>query len=354
VSDLTPKQRVARSLSWQEPDRVPIQLYAVPEVVEQLSAHFGGRNPVECLEVDFRGVSAPYRGPIRPPHGAIVRYDMWGTGYIAKDNGRGGIYEEAHVLPLAALETLNDVERYPWPEPDDFDYAGVARACEAVADFAVCTGGAGHPDILNGVSRGRGMERVLIDIATRDPVGLAIIDKRCEVCHEMLRRMLEAAGGGIDLLCLGEDMGNQNGRMFSPRDFEDVFRPRLQRFIDLAHAFGCKAMMHSCGDTHALHEDLIDMGLDVLDAMQPEPPGMNIEAVRTRCRGRMAFCGLISTQRTLPFGSEADCRAEARHRLDVIAPGGGYIFAPSHNIQAGTPLGNILAAYEEALGRPLR
>ena len=350
---MTSKERVLCSLSWQEPDRAPIMLYVVGEVHDMLREHFGGPDVIEHLGVDFRNAGAAYRGPLKSPHGAIVSYDYWGVGYIAMDNGRGGIYQEASELPLRELRTLDDVAAYSWPDPDDFDYSAVAARCDAAEGFAVCCGGAGVPDILNGVSRGRGMEQVAMDIALRDEVGLAIIDRRCEIMYQVMRRTLEAARGKIDILCLGEDMGNQNGRMFSPRDFEEVFRPRLQRFIDLGHEFGARTMMHSCGDTHEIMPALIDMGLDVLDAMQPEPAGMDPETIRAACRGRLAFCGLMSTQRTLPFGTEAQCRAEARHRLDVIAPGGGYIFAPSHCIQAGTPLRNILAVFEEALGEKL-
>jgi len=353
MDPLTSKQRVLCSLRWQEPDRVPIQLYVTPEIQNLLAEHLGGRDVLECLGVDFRTVGAQYRGPVKPGDGQIAHYDMWGTGYVAIDNGRGGVYYEAALLPLAELKTLDDVAAYPWPSPDDFDYSGVEAQCDAAGDYAVCGGGAGIPDILNGVSRGRGMEQVVVDVALRDEVGLAIIDRRCDIFYEVMRRTLAAGGGKIDILCLGEDMGNQNGRMFSPTDFEEVFRPRLQRFIDLGHKFGAKTMMHSCGDTHAIMPALIEMGLDVLDAMQPEPAGMDPETIRAACRGKLAFCGLLSTQRTLPFGTESECRAEARHRLDVIARGGGYIFAPSHCIQAGTPLRNILAAYEEALGKKL-
>jgi uroporphyrinogen decarboxylase len=178
---------------------------------------------------------------------------------------------------------------------------------------------------------------------------MAIIDRRVDFCYEVLRRGLQAARGKIGILCLGEDCGNQNGRMVSPKDFDQVFRPRLQRFIDLAHEFGAKAMMHSCGDTHDIMPTFIEMGLDVLDAMQPEPAGMNPDRIRALCKGRLAFCGLISTQHTLPHGTVAECRAEARHRLHIIARGGGYIFAPAHCIQPDTPLQNVLAIYEEAL-----
>ncbi|HUX00716.1 MAG: uroporphyrinogen decarboxylase family protein [Phycisphaerae bacterium] len=353
MTSITSKERVRTCLAWQEPDRVPIQTYLTPEIHALLKAHFDPVPVHEALGVDFRGVGARYLGPIKKPHDDIVSYDVWGIGYKRVPNGTGGYYDEAWELPLAGLETMDDVAAYPWPDPAAHDYSKIAEQCDAFRDFAVCCGGAGTPDILNGVSRGRGMEHVMIDIATRDEVGMAIIQKHLEFEFEVSRRTLEAGRGRIDILCLGEDMGNQNGRMFSPKDFDEVFRPVLQRFIDLAHHYGARAMLHSCGDTHEIMPDLMNMGLDILDAMQPEPHGMNPEKIRALCKGRLAFCGLISTQATLPFGTVADCRREARHRLDVIAPGGGYIFAPAHCIQAGTPLANVLAVYEEALGRRL-
>ena len=91
--------------------------------------------------------------------------------------------------------------------------------------------------------------------------------------------------------------------------FDEVFRPRLQKFIDLAHEFGAKAMLHSCGDTHEIMPTFIDMDLDIHDAMQPEPLGMDPETIRALCKGKMAFCGLISTQHTLPHCTIDECRA---------------------------------------------
>jgi uroporphyrinogen decarboxylase len=133
------------------------------------------------------------------------------------------------------------------------------------------------------------MEQVVMDIALRDEVGLAIIDKRVDFSYNHLRKCLETAKGKIDIVCLGEDCGNQNGRMFSPKDWNEIFRPRLKKFYDLAHEFGAKAMMHSCGDTHEIMPSYIDMGLDILDAMQPEPKGMNPEKIRAMCKGKLAF-----------------------------------------------------------------
>ncbi len=349
---MTSKERVMCSLSWQEPDRVPVQIYLTPEMHAKLTEHFTPGNVWECLGIDFRGVGPVYQGKIKESHDGIS-YDIWGTGYCSVTHASTGSYQEAVILPLADLKTMDDVEKYPWPCADHYDYSTIPDQCERVKDYAICVGGAGSPDILNGVSRGRGMERVMMDIALRDEVGMAIIDKRVEFWYALIRRCLEAAHGKIDIVCLGEDCGQQNGRMFSEKDFDEVFRPRLQKFIDLAHEFGAKAMMHSCGDTHELMPTFIDMGLDILDAMQPEPVGMHPESIRAMCQGKLAFCGLMSTQQTLPFGTVEQCRAEARHRLDVIAKGGGYIFAPAHCIQPDTPLENVLAIYEEALGEKL-
>ncbi len=314
--------------------------------------HFGHTECEQLLEtfgVDFRGVHPQYTGTLPPvPEGADF-VDEWGVGYKLFDHGHGGAYPEPSHLALAAIVTMDDFARYPWPSPDDYDYSAVEAACDRYANYAVCAGDAGRPDILNGVSRGRGMEQVMIDIMTEDPVGVAIIDKRCDFYYEESRRTLKAGRGKIDILCIGEDTGNQLGPMFPLEVFDAFFRPRLQRYIDLAHQFGCKAMMHSCGDTSKLQSRFIEMGLDILDAMQPEPQGMNPEVLKQRFQDRLAYCGLISTQQTLPFGTVAECRAEARHRLDLFSDG-GYIFAPAHCIQADNPVGNVLAVFEEALG----
>ncbi|MBN2311332.1 MAG: hypothetical protein JXR94_20310, partial [Candidatus Hydrogenedentes bacterium] len=299
--------------------------------------------------VDFRSVGPVCTGPQRPIPDGCESVDMWGTGYKTIQFSTGA-YAEAEYLPFASMTTLDEVHAHPWPNPDDYDYSGIEAQCDALAQFAVCLGGAGIPDIVNGISRGRGMEKVLVDIMMEDTVGVAVIDHRCDFYYEWCRRSLEAANGKVDILCLGEDCGNQAGPMFPLDVFDRFFRPRLQRFYDLAHEFGCKAMMHSCGNTRKLMPTFIDMGLDVLDAMQPEPPGMDAAEIKAEHGDRLTFCGLISTQQTLPFGTEAECRAEARHRLDVVGKGGGYIFAPAHCIQPDTPIENVLAVYEEALG----
>jgi len=348
---LRPRERVKLAVSHIEPDRPPIKIYMTPEINRKLSEHFKGRNLSEVLGVDFRGVGPRALCPVKQPSpdSDIDHYDIWGIGYknVAYATGT---YPEALELPFAKITTMDEVASYPWPSPDDHDYSAIPEQCERVSDYAICFGGAGTPDIVNGVSRGRGMEQVVIDIETNDEVGIAIIDRRVDFYYEYCRRALEAADGQIDILQLGEDCGTQNGPLFSPTTFNRFFLPRLKRFYDLAHEFGAVAMMHCCGSSRALIPTFIDMGLDILDAVQPEPVGMNPEELKQHFGSQLTFCGMISTQHTLPFGTVEDCRAEARHRVEVIGKGGGYIFSPAHNIQPDTPLENILAIYEVANG----
>ena len=370
---MTPKQRVKMAVQHIQPDRPPIQIYLTPEIHARLSEYLKGRSIEEALEIDFRFVG-PAGAPkvqkgdpcaqgvredvetlakVRPVSGAAEVYDEWGVGYSRVKNDAGGEYMEATDLTLARITTMDQVRDYPWPSADDFDYSVIPDQIERFADYAVCCGSAGKPDIINGVGRGRGMAQVLMDIATEDEVGIAIIDKRVDYEYEWCRRALEAGGGKIDILCVGEDLGSQKGPTMSPACFESFFRPRIEKFYKLAHDHGALVMMHSCGSTRMLQPKLIEMGLDILDAVQPEPVGMNPEELKREFGDKLTYCGMISTQETLPHGTVEQCRAEARHRIDVIGKGGGYIFAPAHCIQPDTPLENVLAIYEEVTGKKL-
>jgi len=351
---LTSKERVDLCCRFQEPDRPPIQIYTTPEIDSKLKERFPGRDLLQVFGVDFRSVRHPAPKspiPMNKPDPSLT-YDMWGVGY-KKIAYATGAYDEAHHLPFSKMQSLEEVDAYPWPDPDNYDYSSIKAGCEKIGDYAVCFGGAGIPDILNGVGRGRSHGKVIKDIISGNKVGSAIIDRRVNFWYDYCRRALEAAEGLVDILWLGEDLGTQNGPFFSPRIFRDFFRPRLERFYDLGHKFGARVAMHSCGSTRQLIPELIDMGLDILDAVQPEPVGMEPEGLKRDFGERLVFCGLISTQKTLPFGTVEDCRREAIHRVKVIGKGGGYIFSPAHCIQPDTPLDNILAIYEVAKGERL-
>jgi len=183
-------------------------------------------------------------------------------------------------------------------------------------------------------------------------VPLALIDKNLESDYEFFRRGLEAGQGQIEVLKIGEDCGNQNAPIFSPSFFKAFFAGASAA---LAHRHGAAFMMHSCGSVRDLLPIFIeDIGLDVLDVCQPEPRGMAPEGLKRDFGKDITFCGMLSLQKTFPFGSADDCRREAEHRIRTIGKSGGYSFSSGNSLTKDIPLANILAAYEVALGRSLQ
>ena len=150
----------------------------------------------------------------------------------------------------------------------------------------------------------------------------------------------------IDGVLLGSDWGSQRGLLMSPEVWDDMIRPGEQKDYDLIHGYGKDVWVHSCGDVHVLIPRLIEMGLDVLNPVQPEC--MDIAELKASFGDRLTFWGGLSTQQTLPFGTPDQVRAEARKVRDRMRTGGGYIFSPAQSIQGDVPVENILALREVA------
>jgi len=199
----------------------------------------------------------------------------------------------------------------------------------------------------------QGMENFLIGLVTDDPVTVAILDRLTESFLEFNRRVFESAGGKLDIAWYGDDYGTQNGLLIGAPTWRKHIRPRLAMLIDLAKSHGLKVMLHSCGSVRELIPDLIDVGIDILDTVQPEAAGMDPRQLKQAFGDRMCFHGTISTAGVLANGTPQDVRNEVIDRIDTMAAGGGFCLAPTHTIMPGTPVDNVLAMYETAIGHPL-
>ena len=346
---MRPKERVLTTIAHEEPDRVPVNYSGNPDITRRLRDHFGTDDLAAALGVDFRGVGASYVGPDLHEDKGEVRVDNWGIHRRWVEHESGGYWDYCE-WPLREA-TVEEVEAWPMPDPDDYDYSGIAGRCAEVEEFCVKVGGAGWPDIINGCGMLRTMDQVLVDLITDEAAGLRLVDKRLEIQLEIARRTLEAADGGIDLLCLGEDLGTQRGPTISLELFRRHLRPRIQEFVDLAAAFGIPCMIHSCGSSSWAFDDFIEMGIDVVETLQPEAAGMEPEHLKSEYGDRLAFHGCISTAGPLAYGTVEEVRERVRKTLGVMMPGGGYILAPTHQIQDNTPTENAVAMYE--VGREL-
>jgi uroporphyrinogen decarboxylase len=349
---MTSKERVLATFAHNEPDRVPVNYSANAGVDRRLKHHFG-LEPDDAeglrrkLGVDFRGVAAPYKGPRLHPEIPDRHVDpLWGkhTRWIEHDTGG---YWDYCDFPLKDAD-VDTVANWPMPDPDDFDYAAAARACDALGECAVYTGGAGLGDIINSTGMIRTMEQVLIDLVTDDPAGLLFIDRKIDTEVRILERTLDAASGNIDFVWMGEDLGTQTGPTISPELYRRHIRPRHRRIVDAARERGLPVLIHTCGSSSWAYEDFIKMGIAGVDTLQPEAKDMSPRYLKEGFGGRLFFHGCISTAGPVASGTVGEVVENVRDTLEIMMPGGGYCLAPTHQLQDNSPTENVVAMYEAA------
>ena len=348
---MTSRERVLACCERRGYDRIPVKHEGTPEINAALREHFGLKNDEQLRIVlgdDFRYVEPEYIGPeLRTfPDGSVEGY--WGERYAWVSFGSGD-YLESVYQPFAGVAELKDLDRSHFPSADWFDYSTVKQQAQRLRErgYAVCCGGAGAMDFINGISRARGMEEVLIDLVDDNPVFLEIMAARSEFYCTLHQRILEAADGLIDFTHIGEDLGNQLGPMISMEVFEKHFAPKYERYFTIAHRYGCRTIMHMCGTVWPFLDRLIEMGMDVYDVVQPTTPENDIAALERRYGDRLLYQGSVDVQRELAFGNQDDVRREVQRRLELF-PRGGLILGPSHAVQPGSPIENVLTMYREA------
>ena len=190
----------------------------------------------------------------------------------------------------------------------------------------------------------RGIENFLADMAGDPEFARKLLTTIIDKNMVMLENFLSIPE--IDGVLLGSDWGSQRGLLMAPDTWQEMIRPGEQREYDLIHGYGKDVWVHSCGNITDIIPLLVEMGLDVLNPIQPE--AMDIRQVKADFGDRLAFWGGLSTQRTLPFGTPEDVKAEAMDLMSTMGKGGGYIFAASQGIQGDVPVENILALLDVA------
>jgi uroporphyrinogen decarboxylase len=268
-----------------------------------------------------------------------VRENVWGWRQKVIQSATGP--EDCFVeFVLADAESIEDLQRHRWPSADWFDFSDFASRLVEWQDFAVMASGASvfqHPTFL------RGIDNLLMDMALRPEMAHWLMDRFTDFYLDFFDRMLAAAGGRIDILRVADDLGTQRGLFFSPEMFGSFIKPRLKKMVELAHRHGAKLLFHSCGAIRPLIEDLIEIGVDILDPLQAAAEGMEPRVLKDTYGSRICLHGGICTQYVLPRGTPDEVRREVRRRCEILGSGGGYILAPCHVLQTDVPTENILA-----------
>ena len=309
--------------------------------------------------MDLRYVGGRYVGP-RLLSGSLANGEPWWEDVWGVRRRRvryaGGEYDEVTAYPLASAETPEDLARHRWPDPAWFDFSNFRADSRGFSGFALVN----EVDRLNRTSVIKageylvGMEKLMMDMALRPELVEDLFGRIARFYLGVNERLFSAARGALDVFFMGDDFGTQHGLLVSPGMWRSLVAPHMREFCRQAHDAGLRVMHHTCGAVFELVEDLIDTGVDILNPVQTSAEGMDPAMLKKRFGGRISFHGSVDTQRTLPAGSPAEVRAEVRARVEVLGSGGGFILAPTHNLQTDVPTKNVIAMYEEATGLTIR
>jgi uroporphyrinogen decarboxylase len=368
VAKLKHRERVRRALNHQEPDRVPLDLggrVTSIHVVEyrKLSHHLGIDTAAELdpfysvMNPDFRvlerlGVDFYYlflRGPEylvakENPDGTYV--NQWGI--TVK---KVGTHSQRVSHPLKHSD-LDDLETYPWPVPDQPERAAglhdMARDLYENTDYALVAAPV-NGGIFEFGQHLVGMSTFLMDLLLNKDFANALLDRLLDVQIGLWEVLLNAVGDFIEIAQLADDFGAQDNMLISPDLFREMFKPRYKLMIDFIKSrSNCKVFFHCDGAIFDIIEDFIEMGVDVLNPLQPTAQGMEPARIKSSFGDRLAFHGAIDNQQLLPNGSVEEVQQAVKREIDALAPGGGYILAAAHLLEPDMPLENVFAMYDTA------
>ncbi len=359
---MTPRERILAALHHQRPDRTPTDGWFHPEIVAALKRHYGTDDWAVVLQqlgvegwaetsIGFSMGEYEQRCTVRPGHPDSFRAvwldadtyeDMWGIRFRF---GEGDRYQRWVSGPLEAGESVDDLRRYRFPRIADIrepaDYAG--RVAQLKRDQRFVSGGIENP--FKRLWHLRGYENALADYLAAPERVDAVYDPIFELYTELAVRMTR---GGVDMIKVVGDVAMQDRIIMGPDLWRKVDKPRWARLVAACRAVNPDVFFffHSDGKLTDLMDDLIEIGFDVINPIQPEC--MDPVEVKRRWGDRITLHGCISLQRTLPFGTVADVRAEVEGLIRHCGHNGGLVLMPSNVIQPDTPIENVIACYHAA------
>ncbi len=346
----SPRQRWLAILEGRRPDRIPTDYWATREFHERF------KRDLDCpddetlwqrLHIDRPRFLKPRRRLEHHPDDPEA--DIWGVRRRSINYGTG-TYNEVDTGPLVDARSVRDVDRFRWPEPDDFDYAPVEEALADDNGTRIVHAGCYEPFLIYCAMRG--LEQAFEDLLVNPAIVEAALTHLFDFYEAHHRRLFEAGGGRIDLTYVAEDLGSQAGPLISVELYRKFFLPNQKKMANLARAYGVHVFYHTDGAARCFLPALVDeVGIEILNPIQWRCPGMSREGLVRDYGPHVAFHGAMDNQQTLPFGSVDDVVREVEENVRLFADA-RWICAPCHNIQAVSPTENIVALYEtiHALG----
>ncbi len=369
---MTHRERLLAAVSHRQPDRVPIDLGGtrdsslVVEAYEKLKKHFGiaagnklcdrmmrvvevDEKILQALDIDTRAVfpGAPTESRAKDL-GPDSYQDDWG---VIRVHPEGSYYYDQREFPLSGEIPISAIAHYPWPDPDDPGLIrGLKGRVQWIRENTDCAAILTLPAPFVHISQYlRGFEDWFMDFILNPRRLEALFDAVLEVTLQMARNELQEVGKDVDIVICADDLGTQTGLQMSREHYVKYIKPRHEKFFRQVHELSpAKLLFHTCGSVASIIDDLIEIGVDILNPVQPKAAGMNPIALKKKYRGRIAFWGGPDPQYTLPRGSVAEVKKVVEDLVEGMGEGGGFVLSSCHNIQPDVPLENILALFQHA------
>lgn len=370
------RERVKLALNHQEADHVPFDLGGTGLTTMHLTAYrnlrrylgLPPREPdtlymAEQLARIDAGLADKFNADValvtpQPPlgfefvfrdEGAYQAYtDEWGIGW--RKPKQGGLYYDMYRHPLATAQTLADFKAYKFPDPlDDHRYKNLRAEAEAAVERGKAVVLAGPcSGILEITAWTRGFEQFYVDLALNPEFVACMLDRMVEFKSAYWERALAEVGDLVDVALEADDLGGQHTLLFSPETYRKLVKPRHKKLYTFIKAQApVKLFFHSCGAIRPVIGDLIDAGIDILNPVQFTATGMALPELKQEFGRDLVFWGGgVDTQGVLGTGTPEQVKADVKRNIQTLAPGGGFIFAAVHDIQANVPPENIVAMWE--------
>ena len=378
---MTPRERVLVALAHREADRVPRDFAGTRYSSMHAEAYQRLRPAMGLPEAEIRIVDttqglAGIHDDILQRLGADVGLVTGGAPHgfskeitddgeyerfldefgVMRARPHGGLYYESTSSPLSGSITLDDIEAYRWPDPvDPGRFEGMRERAAQVHDVD------GRATVVGSLCAGvtemhfrlRGYEDGYMDMALNPDLARALMRKVTDLKLAYWERVLDEIGPELDIAAEADDLGAQHAPLFSPGAYRDIVKPLHREIIELIKRRSkAKFFLHSCGAIKELIPDLIDIGVDALNPVQVSAAGMETTELKAEFGADITFWGgTVDPQKTLARGTPEEVHDEAVRRINELKPGGGFVIASIHNMQAQVPVENILAfwhAVEEA------
>ncbi len=358
MEKLTHNQRWINTVNRKNIDRLPTFYSATSEFTDSLKKYLNRDLDTilyQYFDIDYRfqgdGFEAKswepiYIGPELKKYDDGTFENIWGSiqKYAYYPTGK---YTETVYYALAKAQSVKDVENHNWPKADWYDYESIIPVIKQFPDYPFMVGYFAPGWFAWEV---RGMSQFMIDCIENKPVAEAILNNICDFGYEYFKRIINAVkdyiGKNVHCIHLADDWGTQRGLLLSPSVFDEFFAKHYRRLIDLAHSAGLKVEFHSCGSAIELFPRFVDIGVDIMNPIQTSAKDMDPVKIKKEFGKDLSFSGGIDVQQVLPKGSPSDVKKEVFRVIDAMGYDGGYFPGPSHNIQAGTPVENVIAMYE--------